>query len=157
MFCSPRSSKYSGNHELSRLNTEDHRGETVYNTTTAASIYITALGPYPANTTATVPDVDFPVCDGSQWVTDTDAQNQANIEVNTAAYRTLMQAVVLAQCPLSSALGIGLTLTQQQLDTLAALQQYAVDLGQFIESADLTKSPLTFPTAPPSLLVYLGT
>lgn len=143
--------------EQSWINTEDHRGETVYNTTTAASIYITTLGPYPANTTTIAPVVVFPIWDGSQWGRDTEAQNQSNIKANIKAYRALMQAVALAQCPLSSASGIGLTLTQSQLETLAELQQYAVDLGQFIESADLTKLPLTFPVAPTSLLFYLGT
>lgn len=141
--------------EQSWINTEDHRGETVYNTTTAASNYITTLGPYPANTTTMTPSVAFPVWDGSQWVTDTDAQSQANIKANTAAYQALMQAVVLAQCPLVSASSLGtITLDENEQKTLTALQQYAVALARFIKSADLTQSPLAFPEVQPGLLDY---
>lgn len=136
-------------------NTEDHRGETVWNTADATEIYINFPGPYPASSTTKSPaNVPYPMWNGSQWVTDIDQQQQANIRANVANYNDLMLRVVRAQCPLQSAAAQGIALTQSQQEVLTELQQYAVALAQFIQSADLTQSPLVFPEVQPGLLEY---
>ncbi|MDN8598879.1 tail fiber assembly protein [Citrobacter sp. S2-9] len=135
--------------------TEDHRGEIVWDTADATEIYINFPGPYPAcSTTKSPANVPYPVWSGSQWVTDADQQQQANIRDNVAIYNDLMLRVVSAQCPLQSAVAQGIALTQSQQEVLTELQQYAVTLAQFIQSADLTQSPLVFPESQPGVLEY---
>lgn len=58
----------------------DHRGETVYSTETGEEICITALGDYPENTTTLVPATPYDTWNGSEWVTDTEAQHAADVE-----------------------------------------------------------------------------
>lgn len=52
---------------------EDHRGQTVYDTSTAEAIYISELGSLPDNSTSVSPAVDYPKWNGSEWVQDADA------------------------------------------------------------------------------------
>lgn len=52
--------------------TEDHRDQTVYDTSTAEAIYISELGPLPDNTTPVAPTVDYPKWDGGEWIQDSD-------------------------------------------------------------------------------------
>ncbi|EKI7050925.1 tail fiber assembly protein, partial [Salmonella enterica] len=132
----------------------DHRGETVYSTEDASPVSITRPGPYPDNTTTLTPDVPYPVWNGEGWITDTAAQNAANIQENIRIYRELMMSVVLAQCPLTSAVSLGETLTDAQKNTLAGLQEYATELAEFIQNADLTITNISFPTVNPGLLEY---
>lgn len=61
---------------------------------------------------------------------------------------------MLAQCPQASAVGLGVTLTSEQQSILVVLQQYAIDLASFIQTADLTQTPLDFPMLELSLLDY---
>jgi hypothetical protein len=134
--------------------TEDHRGETVYSTDTAQSVYIMAIGPYPDGTTTVAPAVPFPVWNGDEWVTDTTAQANSNVQRNVAAYRELMQSVNLSLCPLNAAVAQSQALTTDQQGTLSALQLFAIELAQFIQTADLTQSDLVFPEIEPALIAY---
>lgn len=134
--------------------TEDHRGETVYSTDTAQSVYISAVGPYPDGTTTVAPAVPFPVWNGSEWVTDTTEQTNSNVQRNVSAYRELMQSVNLSLCPLNAAVAQSQALTTDQQDTLSALQLFAIELAQFIQTADLTQSNLVFPEIEPALIAY---
>lgn len=52
----------------------DHRGETVYNTQTGQPVEITELGDYPASATTIKPLTPYDRWNGSEWVTDADAQ-----------------------------------------------------------------------------------
>ncbi|EDX4491785.1 tail fiber assembly protein [Salmonella enterica subsp. salamae] len=58
----------------------DHRGETVYSTETGEAVLISAPGEYPANTTTLVPTTAYDTWNGSEWVTDTEAQHAADVE-----------------------------------------------------------------------------
>ena len=58
----------------------DHRGETVYSTETGEVVLISAPGEYPANTTTLVPTTAYDTWNGSEWVTDTEAQHAADVE-----------------------------------------------------------------------------
>ncbi|HCQ10657.1 MAG TPA: phage tail protein [Leclercia adecarboxylata] len=57
----------------------DHRGETVYDTETGQPVEITALGDYPASVTTVAPLTPYDRWNGSEWVTDTDAQKAGQI------------------------------------------------------------------------------
>jgi hypothetical protein len=58
----------------------DHRGETVYDTDTGIEVIVTELGDYPEGTTALAPSTPYDTWNGSEWVTDTEAQHTADVE-----------------------------------------------------------------------------
>lgn len=57
----------------------DHRGETVYDTETGQPVEITELGDYPASVTTIQPLTPYDRWNGSEWVTDDDAQKNAQV------------------------------------------------------------------------------
>ncbi|HIE5389335.1 TPA: tail fiber assembly protein [Enterobacter cancerogenus] len=57
----------------------DHRGETVYDTETGLPVEITGLGDYPDNVTTIKPLTPYDRWNGSEWVTDEDAQKSAQV------------------------------------------------------------------------------
>lgn len=135
---------------------EDHRGSTVWSTTDATTVYIQIPGPLPENTTEQSPEgIPHPVWDGSQWVTDTGRERQATIQANRATYNSLMQRIMLAQCPLVSMEALDETrMTDEQRQRLADLRAYAVELAQHVTTADLTL-PLAFPVATIDLTQFI--
>lgn len=58
----------------------DHRGETVYSTETGTAVIITAPGDYPDGTTTLAPATPYDAWNGSEWVTDNEAQHKADVE-----------------------------------------------------------------------------
>jgi len=58
----------------------DHRGEDVFSTETGKPVAITSLGDYPENTTTQEPATPYDTWNGSEWVTDTEAQHTADVE-----------------------------------------------------------------------------
>lgn len=132
---------------------EDHRRSTVWSTTDATTVYIHKPGPLPDNVTTLSPEgIPHPMWDGSQWVTDTSRERLATVQENKAAYSSLMQRVMLAQCPLASMEALGVAqMTDEQRQRLADLRTYAVELSRLVASADLTQR-LVFPIATPELL-----
>ncbi|EAR2170824.1 DUF4376 domain-containing protein [Salmonella enterica] len=63
---------------------EDHRGETVYDTTTGNPIYISEPGPLPENTTTQAPASPIDKFENGQWVADlSTALIQKHTEINT--------------------------------------------------------------------------
>lgn len=58
----------------------DHRGEGVFSTETGEPVAITLLGDYPENTTTLAPSTPYDTWNGSEWVTDTEAQHTADVE-----------------------------------------------------------------------------
>ncbi|EFO3457909.1 TPA: tail fiber assembly protein [Escherichia coli] len=57
----------------------DHRGETVYSTTTGNPVTVSQLGEYPEGTTTKAPSTQYDKWDGVEWVTDSDEQHAANV------------------------------------------------------------------------------
>ncbi|HCR2154020.1 TPA: tail fiber assembly protein [Enterobacter asburiae] len=57
----------------------DHRGETVYDTETGQPVEITSLGEYADNVTTIAPSTPYDRWNGSEWVTDVDAQKSAQV------------------------------------------------------------------------------
>lgn len=76
----------------------DHRGETVYSTETGESVAISMPGDYPVNTTTLAPATPYDTWNGSEWVTDTDAQHTADVE---AAEQKKAALLVEAQATIS--------------------------------------------------------
>lgn len=58
----------------------DHRGVTVYSTETSEAVIISAPGDYPEGTTTLAPSTLYDTWNGSEWVTDTEAQRAADAE-----------------------------------------------------------------------------
>ncbi|ECX4905303.1 DUF4376 domain-containing protein [Salmonella enterica] len=62
---------------------EDHRGETVYDTTTGNQVYISEPGPLPENTTTQAPASPIDKFENGQWVADLNtALIQKHAEIN---------------------------------------------------------------------------
>ncbi|EMA3672226.1 DUF4376 domain-containing protein [Salmonella enterica] len=62
---------------------EDHRGETVYDTTTGNPIYISEPGPLPENTTTQAPTSPIDKFENGQWVADLNtARIQKHADIN---------------------------------------------------------------------------
>ncbi|EJV3640805.1 tail fiber assembly protein, partial [Escherichia coli] len=59
----------------------DHRGETVYSTENGNPVLITQPGDYPADTTTKQPATPWDTWNGEAWVTDTERQRTAELEV----------------------------------------------------------------------------
>lgn len=105
----------------------DHRGETVYSTTTGEKVIITMPGEYPKNTTTLAPSTPYDKWNGSQWVTDTTARHAADV---MAAEQT--QAVLLAEAtaiiaPLADAQAGGY-IDDADMPRLAEWQRYRYKL-----------------------------
>ncbi|HCD9774105.1 tail fiber assembly protein [Enterobacter hormaechei] len=58
----------------------DHRGETVYSTETGEPEIVSLPGDYPEGTTTLAPATPYDKWDGSEWITDTEAQHVADVE-----------------------------------------------------------------------------
>ncbi|EAW6539830.1 DUF4376 domain-containing protein [Salmonella enterica subsp. enterica] len=62
---------------------EDHRGETVYDTTTGNQVYISEAGPLPENTTTQAPASPIDKFENGKWVADLNtALTQKHAEIN---------------------------------------------------------------------------
>lgn len=58
----------------------DHRGETVYDTETGQPVNITAPGDYAVGVTTFAPSTPYDRWNGSEWVTDKDAQKNGQVK-----------------------------------------------------------------------------
>lgn len=58
----------------------DHRGETVYDTETGQSVEITSPGEYADNVTTIAPSTPYDHWNGSEWVTDAEAQRSGQVK-----------------------------------------------------------------------------
>lgn len=59
---------------------EDHRGETVYSTSDASASTVDYIGPIKDGYTSITPSGPYQKWDGKKWVTDTDAQHDADVK-----------------------------------------------------------------------------
>ncbi|EFJ8053826.1 tail fiber assembly protein [Escherichia coli] len=102
----------------------DHRGEIVYNTETGESKEITALGDYPENTTTIAPLTPYDKWDGEKWVTDTEAQHSAAVDVAEAQRQSLIDAAMASISLIQLKLQAGRKLTQAETTRLNAVLDY---------------------------------
>ncbi|WP_147200792.1 tail fiber assembly protein [Pantoea sp. CCBC3-3-1] len=102
----------------------DHRGETVYSTSTGEASIFTNLGDYPENITPLAPATAYDTWTGSAWTTDTTAQHAAEVakaekqkdslQTNAESSISLLQTKLLA----------GRTLTTSESNYLNAVLDY---------------------------------
>ncbi|MEX8742732.1 tail fiber assembly protein [Salmonella enterica] len=97
---------------------EDHRGETVYDTTTGNQVYISELGPLPENVTSVSPDDEYQKWDGKAWVKDEAAEKAAQLRQAEETKSRLLQMASEKIAPLQDAVDLGLATDDEkaQLD-----------------------------------------
>ncbi|EJZ7019556.1 tail fiber assembly protein [Salmonella enterica] len=99
---------------------EDHRGETVYDTTTGNPIYISEPGPLPENVTSVSPDGEYQKWDGKAkvWVKDEAAETAARLREAEGNKSRLLQMASGKIAPLQDAVDLGIATDDEkaQLD-----------------------------------------
>lgn len=103
----------------------DHRGETVYDKQTGQPVELMALGNYPDSVTTIAPSTLYDKWNGSTWVTDTDAKNDAardDFEQKKKALRAIAEAEIDW---LQDAVDAGIA-TEEETARLAAWRKYRV-------------------------------
>ncbi|EAY1485041.1 tail fiber assembly protein [Salmonella enterica] len=97
---------------------EDHRGETVYDTTTGNHVYISDPGPLPENVTLVSPDGEYQKWDGKAWVKDEAAEKAAQLRQAEETKSRLLQMASEKIAPLQDAVDLGLATDDEkaQLD-----------------------------------------
>jgi len=103
---------------------QDHRGEIVYNTETGDAKEITAPGDYPENTTTIAPLTPYDKWDGEKWVTDTEAQHGAAVEVAEAQRQSLIDAAMASISLIQLKLQAGRKLMQAETTRLNIVLDY---------------------------------
>ncbi len=122
----------------------DHRGETVYNSETGEAVIVSLPGDYPEGTTTLAPATPYDKWNGSEWVTDTEAQHAADVqaaEQQKAALLLEAQATIrLWQTELQ--LGI---ISDEDKARLIAWMNYI----RAVQAVDTSKAPdITWPDKP---------
>lgn len=121
----------------------DHRGETVYNTETGEAVQVTVLGDYPAGTTTKAPATPYDSWNGSQWVTDTDAQRDAALKT-AEQQRALLLATAQATISLwQTELQLGIISDQDKARLIAWLNYIKA-----LQAVDLSAPEPDWPTVP---------
>ncbi len=122
----------------------DHRGETVYSLYGGAPVNITALGDYPADTTTQAPATAFDKWDGEQWITDSDAQQQAQAdEADKEKAARVSEANGITQAWQTQLLLD--IITDEDKARLTAWMKYV----QAVQATDITRAPeISWPEKP---------
>ncbi|ENZ1877035.1 tail fiber assembly protein [Salmonella enterica] len=97
---------------------EDHRGETVYDTTTGNQVYISDPGPLPENVTSVSPDGEYQKWDGKAWVKDEAAEAAAQLREAEETKKRLLQTASEKIAPLQDAVDLEIATDEEkaQLD-----------------------------------------
>lgn len=122
----------------------DHRGETVYSTETGESVIVSLPGDYPEGTTTLAPSTPYDTWDGSEWVTDNEAQHKADVE---AAEQQKAALLAEAQTTISlwqTELQLGI-ISDEDKASLIAWMNYI----KAVQAVDTSKAPeITWPVKP---------
>ncbi|EAA7745280.1 tail fiber assembly protein [Salmonella enterica] len=122
----------------------DHRGETVYSTETGESLLVSLPGDYPEGTTTLAPATSYDKWDGSEWVTNTEAQHAADVE---AAEQQKAALLLEAQATISlwqTELQLGI-ISDEDKASLIAWMNYI----KAVQAVDTSKAPdITWPDKP---------
>ena len=103
---------------------EDHRGETVYSTTTGEPVTVSQLGEYPEGTTTKAPSTQYDKWNGTEWATDTEAQHGAAVDAAEAQRQSLIDAAMSSISLIQLKLQAGRNLTQAETTRLNAVLDY---------------------------------
>ncbi|HED1420072.1 TPA: tail fiber assembly protein [Kluyvera georgiana] len=122
----------------------DLRGETAYKKSNHSAETVRALGPLDDAYTLDAPATPFDKWNGSEWVTDTDAQHADNV-VAAAQKKNTLKATADAEISwLQDAVDAGIA-TDEETALLAAWKSYRVQLMR----VDTSKAPdIEWPTPP---------
>ncbi|HAN8394526.1 TPA: tail fiber assembly protein [Escherichia coli] len=122
----------------------DHRGETVYSTETGDAMMVSLPGDYPEGTTTLAPSTPYDTWNGSEWVTDTEAQQAADVE---AAEQQKAALLLEAQATISlwqTELQLGI-ISDEDKASLIAWMNYI----KAVQAVDTSKAPdITWPDKP---------
>ncbi|EEJ6528599.1 tail fiber assembly protein, partial [Salmonella enterica] len=113
---------------------EDHRGETVYDTTTGNQVYISAPGPLPENVTSVSPDGEYQKWDGKAWVKDEAAEKAAQLRQAEETKSRLLQMASEKIAPLQDAVDLN-EATDKEKVSLLAWRKYRV----LVNRVDISK------------------
>lgn len=122
----------------------DHRGETVYSTTTGEKVIITMPGEYPKDTTTLAPATPYDKWSGSQWVTDLKALHAADVMAAEQMKTALLSEATAIISPLADAQAGGY-IDDADVSRLAEWQRYRYKLTKVDTS---TAPDITLPPKP---------
>ncbi|MEK9095197.1 tail fiber assembly protein [Escherichia coli] len=115
----------------------DHRGETVYSTSTGKPMIVSQLGEYTEGTTTNVPSTPYDKWDGQKWVTDTDAQHSAAVGAAEAQRQSLIDTAMASISLIQLKLQAGRKLTETETTRLNAVLDYI----DSVEATDTSTAP----------------
>ncbi|EIO9287224.1 tail fiber assembly protein [Salmonella enterica] len=115
---------------------EDHRGETVYDTTTGNQVYISELGPLPENVTSVSPDGEYQKWDSKAkvWVKDEAAETAARLREAEGTKSRLLQMASEKIAPLQDAVDLDIA-TDDEKAQLDEWKKYRV----LVNRVDISK------------------
>ncbi len=95
---------------------EDHRGETVYDTTTGNQVYISEPGPLPENVTSVSPESQYQKWDGKAkvWVKDEAAEKAAQLRQAEETKSRLLQMASEKIAPLQDAVELDIATSEER-------------------------------------------
>ncbi|EJH2658701.1 tail fiber assembly protein [Salmonella enterica] len=108
---------------------EDHRGETVYDTTTSNQVYISDPGPLPENVTSVSPDGEYQKWDGKTWVKDEAAEKTAQLRQAEETKSRLLQMASEKIALLQDTVDLDIA-TDDEKARLLALKTYRVQVNR---------------------------
>ncbi|HCT7410738.1 TPA: tail fiber assembly protein [Escherichia coli] len=122
----------------------DHRGETVYSTTTGEKFFITMPGEYPKDTTTLAPATPYDKWNGSQWVTDLKALHASDVMAAEQTKTALLSEATAIISPLADAQAGGY-IDDADVSRLDEWQRYRYKLTKVDTS---TAPDITLPPKP---------
>ncbi len=122
----------------------DHRGETVYSTQTGESVIVSLPGDYPENTTTLAPATPYDTWNGSEWVTDTEAQHAADVEAAEQQKAALLLEAKATISLWQTELQLGIIGDEDKASLIAW-----VNYIKAVQAVDTSKAPdITWPDKP---------
>lgn len=122
----------------------DHRGETVYSTETGDAMIISLPGEYPDGTTTLAPATPYDTWNGSEWVTDTEAQHAADVETAEQQKAALLLEAQATISLWQTELQLGI-ISDEDKASLIAWMNYI----KAVQAVDTSKAPdITWPDKP---------
>lgn len=122
----------------------DHRGETVYSTETGDAMMVSLPGDYPEGTTTLAPSTPYDTWNGSEWVTDTEAQQAADVEASEQKKSALLLEAQATISLWQTELQLGI-ISDEDKASLIAWMNYIKD----VQAVDTSKaSDIIWPDKP---------
>ncbi|XGI81755.1 tail fiber assembly protein [Enterobacter hormaechei] len=122
----------------------DHRGETVYSTDTGESVIISLPGDYPDGITTLAPATPYDTWNGSEWVTDNEAQHKADVEEAEKQKAALLAEAQTTISMWQTELQLGI-ISDEDKASLIAWMSYI----KAVQTVDTSKAPgITWPDKP---------